>query len=142
MFRKNVFTTFKYLCIPCGELGSPNTGKATAATRAAIHTHSYQFVQHFRVSKQWYILLSVFGIFNVSTDVDACTDTVRESALNVDSGRKIPCRTGDSNPRLALQTHALPTEPFRPAMITSQKLCGQEGGPGFSFPIPFFPRHK
>ena len=29
-----------------------------------------------------------------------CTDTVRESALEVDSGRKkIPRRTGDSNPR-------------------------------------------
>ena len=27
----------------------------------------------------------------------ACTDTERESALKVDSGRKIPCRTGDSN---------------------------------------------
>ena len=29
----------------------------------------------------------------------SCTDTVRESALRVDSRRKIPCRTGDSNPR-------------------------------------------
>ena len=28
-----------------------------------------------------------------------CTDTVRESALEADSGRKIPCVTGDSNPR-------------------------------------------
>ena len=28
-----------------------------------------------------------------------CTDTVRESALKVDSGRKIPCRTGESNLR-------------------------------------------
>ena len=27
-----------------------------------------------------------------------CTDTVRESALEVDSGRKILCRTGNSNP--------------------------------------------
>ena len=44
-------------------------------------------------------------IFNVRTDVNAydctrgCTDTVRESALKVDSGRKIPCRTGKSNLR-------------------------------------------
>ena len=29
-----------------------------------------------------------------------CTDTVRESALKVDCGRKIPCRTGESNLRL------------------------------------------
>ena len=26
-----------------------------------------------------------------------CTDTLRESALKVDSGRKIPCRIGESN---------------------------------------------
>ena len=38
-----------------------------------------------------------YGIFNVCTNVNACnrtrgrTDTVRESALKVDSGRKIPC---------------------------------------------------
>ena len=43
------------------------------------------------------------GIFNVRTDVNACDcargfkHTVRESALKVDSGRKIPCRTGESN---------------------------------------------
>ena len=28
---------------------------------------------------------------------EGCTDTVGESALKVDSGRKIPCRTGESN---------------------------------------------
>ena len=28
---------------------------------------------------------------------EGCTDTVRESALKADSGRKIPCRTGESN---------------------------------------------
>ena len=44
-----------------------------------------------------------YGILNVRTDVNTCdctrgcTDTVRESALKVDSGRKIPCRTGESN---------------------------------------------
>ena len=44
-----------------------------------------------------------YRIFNVRTDVNACdctrgcTDTRRESALKVDSGRKIPCRTGESN---------------------------------------------
>ena len=45
-----------------------------------------------------------------------CTETVRESALEVDSGRKIPCCTGDSNPReycaRAFQSDALPTELF------------------------------
>ena len=28
-----------------------------------------------------------------------CTDTVRESALKTDSEKKLPSRTGDSNPR-------------------------------------------
>ena len=28
-----------------------------------------------------------------------CSDTVRQSALEADSGRKISCRTGDSNPQ-------------------------------------------
>ena len=43
------------------------------------------------------------GIFIVRRDVNACdctrecTDTVRESALKVDSERKIPCRNGESN---------------------------------------------
>ena len=42
-------------------------------------------------------------ISNVRKDVNArgctrgCTDTVREPALKVDSGRKILCRTGESN---------------------------------------------
>ena len=53
-----------------------------------------------------------YSIFNVHTDVNACdcargcTDTVRESALKVDTGRKIPCRTGESNLR---QRRAGPT---------------------------------
>ena len=48
-----------------------------------------------------------------------CTDTVRESALKVNSGRKIPCRTRDSNPRqycagLAFQSDTLRDELFPP----------------------------
>ena len=70
------------------------------------------------------VWLPVFGVVNARTDVDACdstatiqhwtlshadiqhaiahggcTDTARQSALVVDSERKIPCLTGDSNPR-------------------------------------------
>ena len=42
------------------------------------------------------------------------TDTVRESALQVDSRSKLPCRAGDTNPRqyrlllLAFQSNTLP----------------------------------
>ena len=44
-----------------------------------------------------------YEIFNVRIDVNACDctqgcmDTVREPALKVDSGRKIPCCTRESN---------------------------------------------
>ena len=44
-----------------------------------------------------------YGIINVRTDVNACNcawgcmHTVRESALKVDSGRKIPCHARESN---------------------------------------------
>ena len=46
-----------------------------------------------------------YGIFNVRTDVNTsdctrgCTNTERDSALKVDSGKEIPCRTGESNLR-------------------------------------------
>ena len=47
-----------------------------------------------------------YGIFNVRTDVNdafdctrGCADIVKESVLKVDSGRKIPCHTGESNLR-------------------------------------------
>ena len=46
-----------------------------------------------------------YRMFNVRTDVNVCNcarscmDTIRESALKVDSERKIPCRTGESNLR-------------------------------------------
>ena len=63
-----------------------------------------------------------YRIFIVHTDVHACdctrgyTDTERESALKVDSGRKIPCRTGESNLRqrragpmsLSTELHPIP----------------------------------
>ena len=67
-------------------------------------THSYQCVRHFPVSKQCYGCQSL-GLFTCTQMLmhaiahGGCTDTVRQSALKGDSGRKIPCRTGDSNPR-------------------------------------------
>ena len=59
----------------------------------------------------------MFGIFNVRTDVDAhgsCTDTVRESALEVDCGKTNPLPHHGLEPasvlRRAFQSDALPTE--------------------------------
>ena len=54
-----------------------------------------------------------YGIFDVRTDVNACdctrgcADTVRESAMKVDPGRKIPCREPVS---AACRSDALPVE--------------------------------
>ena len=54
---------------------------------------------------QTMVWLPVSGIFNVTqmlmhaTAHGGCMDTVRESAVEVDCGRKIACRTGDSKPR-------------------------------------------
>ena len=55
----------------------------------------------------------MLGIFNVHRDVNACdiasrgcTDTDRRSALKVDSWRKIPCCTRQSDQS---QQHASPT---------------------------------
>ena len=50
------------------------------------------------------VRLPVCGIFSTQTVMHAiapgsCTDTVSESALKTDSGRKIPRRIGDSNTR-------------------------------------------
>ena len=72
-----------------------------------------------------------YGVFNVRTDVNACdctrgfTDTVRESALSVDSGRKISPRTGESNlrrRRVGLELYQLsyiPTPPLTPLVVQS-----------------------
>ena len=59
---------------------------------------------YFSVSKQWYgcqcsgFLTRARMLMHAIAHA-GCTQTVRESAPEVDSGRKIPCRTGDSNPR-------------------------------------------
>ena len=71
---------------------------------ASIIVVVFGVVFYIYISVQTMVWLPVFGIFNVRTAVVACTrglcaDTVRESAPEGDPGRKIPCRTGDSNPR-------------------------------------------
>ena len=78
----------KYLINPLQEIRSPYL--ATAVMCAVF------------LSVQTMVWLSVFGIVNVRTDVDAfdctggCTNTERKSTQKVDSGRKIPCRTRES----------------------------------------------
>ena len=65
-------------------------------------------------------ILNMRTEFNACNCTRGCADTVRESALKVDSGRKIPCRTGESNLR---QRHADPTlyqlsYPRPPTLVT------------------------
>ena len=66
-----------------------------------------------------------YRIFNVCTDVNACDctqvcrDTRRESARKVDSGRKIPCRTGESNLRQRRGGSMLYQLSYIPAQCTS-----------------------
>ena len=82
-----------------------NSGRLTwvrHSSRKSSATHSYQCVQNFCVSKQWHgcqclgFLTCAQTLMHVIAH-GGCTDTVRESAQEVDSGRNIPCRTGDSN---------------------------------------------
>ena len=80
-----------------------------------------------------------YRIFNVRIDVNACdrtrgcTDTVRESALRVDSGRKIPCRTGESNLRqrragpVLYQLSYIPTKYYWPCCRVLHSTI--KGGP-------------
>ena len=83
-----------------GKFGSSYLGKATAAARAAPPIPNSACGILVRPNKTW---LPVLGIFNVHTMLmraiaqEGCRDTVRESALKVSPGRKIPCRTGESN---------------------------------------------
>ena len=52
-----------------------------------------------------------------------CTDSVRESALKVDSGRKIPCRTGESNLRRQFDGPMLYQLIYLPTLFHSFQSC-------------------
>ena len=71
-------------------------------SRKSSATHSYRCVQYFRVSKQWYGcqclgFLMCAQLLMREIACNSSTDTVRDSAQQVDSGRKIPRHAGDSN---------------------------------------------
>ena len=69
---------------------------ATQTTLAAVHAMCLCFHNPLDSDKD-------YGIFNMCTDVNACyctqaqMGTLRECALKVDFGRKIPCCTRESN---------------------------------------------
>ena len=76
--------------------------KATAA-RAALpipnSAHVIFFVSKQRYGCQCLGSLTCAQMLMHAIAHGGCTDTVRESALKIDSGRKIPLRTGESNLR-------------------------------------------
>ena len=92
----------KMIFSPLGNSGCFLRGKP-AATESHYPTYSscwvFQFLHNPPNSDMDY------RIFNMRTDVHACDCTrnvrthVRDSALKIDYGRKIPCRTGESNLR-------------------------------------------
>ena len=106
-FQKKVtllFTLFfYYFCGPCGKFGLPYLGKVQQ-----LQEQHYPFLQMCVIflCVQTMVWLPMFGTLNVFTDADAC-DCAQGlyghcrrvwTRWEVDSGRKIPCHTGDSNP--------------------------------------------
>ena len=92
------------------------------SSRKSSATHSYQCVQYFSVSRQWYScqclgFLTCTQMLMHAVAHGGCTDTVRESALKADSGRKslvVSYRGIEpaSVLRLAFWSDALPAELF------------------------------
>ena len=93
-----LFCTSEKFIVPCEKFRPPYLGQATVATRASLPIPTYQCVQYFCVSKQWY-RCKCWG-FLTCKDANACsctqelTNTGGESALKVDSRRNVPCHTG------------------------------------------------
>ena len=91
--------------MPCRKFWSPYLKKATYNSRRSGVTQSYQCVQYFCVSEQWYVcqclgfLTCTQMLMHVMTQSQrGYANSIREPALKADSRRKIPCRAGDSNP--------------------------------------------
>ena len=121
------FSLFSFLVflqdfiVPCGKCRLPYLGKAK---QVRGQCYSFLLVSVVFSCVQTMVWLSLSGIFNVHTDDDAhgeCMDTVRESALEADLGRKIPCHTGDSNPHQYcgwfFQSDPLPSELSLPLLV-------------------------
>ena len=98
------FKTF-FICtsfIYCGKLGSLYSGKATAATKAATLTAASACCTSVSIDWSGYqyseIQMCMLMLMHATAPRD-CVNTIKESALITDSGRKMPCRTKKSNLR-------------------------------------------
>ena len=93
------FNFYQYFFVPCTVAG--HSGRLTQvrhSSRKSSATLSYQCVQYFSVSKQWYGcqclgFLMCAQLLMYAIVQGGCMDTIRKRALEVDSGREIPCCT-------------------------------------------------
>ena len=86
----------------CTKFWSLYLEKATYNSRRNGTTHSYQCVQYFCVSEQWYGCLCLRFLTCAQMLMHAiahggCMKTIRESAMTEDCGIKIPCCKGKLN---------------------------------------------
>ena len=94
-----ILSFFSTLFIPCGKFGSPYLSKGTAAVRAALpipnSARGILVCPNKKYGCQCLGALTCAQMLMHAIAHGGCTDTARESALKVDSARKIPCRTED-----------------------------------------------
>ena len=82
------------------DFGSSREVLVVSQSHKSSATHSNHYVWYFRVSKHWCgcQCLGFLTCAQMLMHALANGDTARESALNVDSGRIVPCRTEKLNP--------------------------------------------
>ena len=91
-----------FVVVPTREIRVALAWYTEAAARAALPI-PMSVCSSFRVFEQCYgfqylKLLTCTQVLMHAIAPGGCTATVRESALEVDSGGKLPCHTWDSNP--------------------------------------------
>ena len=108
---------------PCGKFGSPCLGKAITAARATLpipnNVCGIFVYPNKRMGFQWWRSLTCLQMLAHAIAHEGCTDTVRESPLKVDCGRKILCCTGKSE---LPQRRAGPTF-YQPSYIPAPFSC-------------------
>ena len=110
LFNYYFYLVLQLLLCPMREIYVVLLGKAQQPLSSA--THSNQCVQYVPVSKQWYGCQCLGFLTRAQMLIQAIahwgrTDTVRQSALEADSGRKILCSTGDSKMCVQMLMHAI-----------------------------------
>lgn len=118
---------FIHLINPLEEVPVATAGQGYSSHKSSA-THSYRCMQYFRVSKHWcgchcqclgFLSCARLLMLMHAIAQGVCTNTVKESALQVGCGRKNPLLHLGIEPSsvlpLAFQSNALPTEPSRPA---------------------------